>query len=207
MSKFWTTALLAAALLAVPAASRATIDALLDYTIIYQQLQTSDRCAMRMPMLASIGIPPASAMKAVFAPTKVFNDRLTSTTYSNINLAATSPAMVASYVSDGYSGSTLIYSMTVDVTALSVANGTTVTGRQKTVTAAKLALLAMAYTLDDMSEGNYRLTVRFVGLPSQWGLSGTKLYATTTYPYTSSSPLLSAYGDELINRDGTCPVR
>jgi hypothetical protein len=207
MRTTWNAALLATALTVVPATSHATVDGMLDYTVIYEEIQTGDRCLMRLPMLASLGIPPASAMKAVFAPTKVFNDRISSATYSNINLVATSPAMTATYLRDDFSGRTLTYAMTVNVSALAAANGSSTAGRQRTVTAAKLALLAMAYTLDDLSRGSYRLTVQFVGLPAQNGLAGTKLYATTTYPYTSGSTLLSAYGAELINVGGTCPVR
>ena len=190
-----TSLLVATTLAALPATSHATVDGMIDYTVIYQQLQTNDRCVMRMPMLATLGVPPASAMKAIFSPTRVFND-----------MVATSTPMVATYVRDGYTGTTISYSMTVDVTALARANGTTTAGRQRTLTSAKLGLLAMAYTLDDMSQGDFRLTVRFVGLPSQTGLSGTRLYATTTYPYSSSSPLIQAYGHELINVEGTCPV-
>ena len=31
-----------------------------------------------------------------------------------------------------------------------------------------------------------------------------RLYATTTYPYTASSPLLAAYDSELIDLNGSC---
>lgn len=207
MSKTWGKTPLALALLVLPASSRATVDAIIDYTIIYQQLQTDDLCAMRLPALAALGVPQASAMKAVFSPTRLFNDRATSTTYSNINLVMTNPPMIPAYVSDGFSGATMEYAMTINVAMLSSANGDTLEGRRRTVTSAKLALLAMAYTLDDMSQGNFRLTVRFLGLPSQAGLRGTRLYATTTYPYSSASPLLAAYGSELLNVNGTCPAR
>jgi hypothetical protein len=59
--------------------------------------------------------------------------------------------------------------------------------------------------LDDLTVGLWRVKVKFVGLPSQSSLPGTKLYATTSSPYSAASALLAAYTKELVNREGSCP--
>lgn len=181
--------------------ARATVDAFLEYTIPYQHLQTEDVCLTRQTMLASIGIPAGSVMRATFSPNAIFNEN---GGFTSINLIATTPPMVAAYVSDRYIGATMEYRMTVDVTALSAANGNTVAGRAATVRAAKLALLAMSDNLRALSNGNYRLWLTFIGLPTQTGLSGTRLHATTQYPYSGFSTLLPAYQRELIDVGGSC---
>jgi hypothetical protein len=192
--------------LAAAAPARATVDALLDYQVPYQHLQTDDVCFLHQTMWAEIGIPPASLMRAVFAPNQIFNETGLPTPYVNINLAATHPAMVASYVSDSYAGNVLTYEMSLDVTKLEAANGSTVAGRSATVKSAKLALLAVARSVAGLAgAGSWKLRVTFVGLPSQTGLTGTKLYATTQYAYGPGSPLLTAYEQELINVGGSCP--
>jgi hypothetical protein len=142
-------------------------------------------------------------MTGTFKQVKVFKEG-NSGSYVNINLLATSPTLVPAYVSDRWVGATYEYSMTLDVTALSNTNGTSLEGRTKTIKTAKLALLAMARNMHDLSNGQYRLWLRFFGLPSQTGLPGTRLYATTSYAYSSASPLLAAYEHELINLVGSC---
>src|SRR6478672_791821 len=86
--------------LGAAAPARATVDALLDYQVPYQHLQTEDVCFLHQTMWADIGIPPASLMRAVFAPNQIFNESGLPTRYVSINLAATQPAMSAAYVSD-----------------------------------------------------------------------------------------------------------
>lgn len=191
--------------LAAAAPARATVDALLDYQVPYAHLQTDDVCFLHQTMWADIGIPAASLMRAVFAPNQIFNESGLPTKYVSINLAATNPAMTATYVSDDFAGGIVTYEMKVDVTKLAAANGSTAGGRAATVKAAKLALLAMSRSMAPLGSSGWRLRVTFVGLPSQTDLAGTKLYATTQYAYGAGSPLLAAYEKELINVGGTCP--
>jgi len=197
-------ALLAGVFAFTPTAN-ATVDAILDYTIVYQEPQSDDYCFRKMPMHAELGIPGGSLMQAVFAPSQAYNQTGIPTQYVNINLVATNPPMVPSYVSDSIDADgTMNYAMKVNVTALSQKNGTSATGRLATIRAAKLGLLAMARSLSDLSGGKFRLKVTFVGLPSQSGLAGTTLPASTTWPYTASSPLLSKLQSEWINTGGSC---
>jgi hypothetical protein len=184
--------------------TQATVDAYVLYNVPYRSVQTDDICFMRLPLLGSFGIPQASLAQASLLPTQIRRDYPVG--YFNNNLAAPAKLMVHTYVSDSYTGTGVWeYSMKLDVRALATFNGTSLTGRRATIQSAKLALLAIARNMDDLSDGNYRLTVQFIGLPSQTSLPGTTLYATTRYPYTASSPLLIAYERELIDVEGSCP--
>lgn len=201
MKRLVAVAVLAAALVAAPQA-RATVDGYLAITTPYSHLETGDVCFMKTRMWATFGIPAASAMKGILKPVYVYKQPTDS--FVNVNLIATSPAMVATYTWDGMVNGVYEYRMTLDVSALRTAKGTTVAGRTATIRAAKLALLSMAKSLADITDGRYRLRVTFVGLPSQAGLTGTYLYASTTSPYTASSPLLLAYEAEIVNQNGSC---
>jgi hypothetical protein len=196
--------LLFAALAFTPSAD-ATVETILDYTIVYHEPQSDDYCYRTMPMRAELGIPGASVMQAVYAPVQVFNQNGIPSKYVNINLIATQPPMVPSYVSDSIDpDGTMNYAMKVDVTALAKANGTSTSGRLATIRAAKLGLLSMAKSISRISGGKFRLRVTFVGLPSQTGLPGLTLPATTTSPYSAASPLLAAFEKEWINTGGSC---
>lgn len=197
------TALAAATLGSSPAL--ATVEGYILYNVPYQSVQTDDVCFMRLPLLASFGIPQAALAQATLAPTQIRQDFPTPH-YFNNNLAAPATPMVHTYVSDAITTTGVWeYTMKLDVRALAAANGTTASGRAATIKAAKVALLALARNMDDLSDGNYRLRVTFVGLPSQVGLTGTTLYASTRYPYTSTSSLLTSYERELIDVEGSCP--
>ncbi len=196
-------ALIGTVTMATPA--DATVDAILDYTIVYQEPQSEDFCYRTMPMHAELGIPGGSLMLAVFAPVQIYNQSGMPSRYLDISLVSTQPPMVPTYVSDSIDANgTMNYAMKVDVTALAKANGTTSMGRLKTVRAAKLSLLAMARSMSELSGAKYRLKVTFVGLPSQSGLPGAVLPAATTWPYTASSPLLATLQKEWINAGGSC---
>lgn len=198
--------LVAAALLLVAAPAFATVDVLLDVNVPYQQLQTDDVCFARTPMWAQVGIPVGSAIEGSLKPWMVYRQTFSGTSgHVNLNLLAEGKPIGFTFVSDAYVGTTYEVSVVLDVTALSAANGTTVAGRTKTLRAAKLALLAVVRDLDDLTVGLWRVKVKFVGLPSQTSLPGTKLYATTSSPYSAASALLAAYTKELVNREGSCP--
>jgi hypothetical protein len=189
----------------VAAPAFATVDAFMEINIPYRELQTDDLCFMKAKMWAVIGIPPGSAMNGTFRPVYAFQEQNTAAfPYVNINVLATNPKVVVAYVSDRWIGSTLEYKMKVDLAALSLKNGTTLAGRTLTVTVGKLAVLAMARNLSQMARGNYKLWIQFIGIPSQTSIPGTKLYATTTYPYLDQSPLVIAYTKELLNRSNSC---
>jgi hypothetical protein len=188
---------------ALPAA--ATVDVLMDINVPYSELQSGDVCFMKTKMWAVIGIPPGSAMNGTFRPVYVFQEQNSAAfPYVNINLLATNPKVGVTYVSDRWVGSTLEYKMKVDLTALAQKNGPTLEGRTRTVTVGKLAVLAMARNLSQMSRGNYKLWIDFIGIPSQTGIPGTRLYATTSYPYGDKSPLVLNYTRELLNRSNSC---
>ncbi len=199
---------LAAALVLLAAApAHATVDVLLDINVPYQHLQSEDVCFARTPMWAQVGIPAGSAIEGSLKPWLVYRQSFTPAGSGavNLNLLAEGPAIGFTWVSDAYVGTTYEVTLKLDVTALSTSNGTTVAGRTKTIRAAKLALLAVVRDIDDLTVGGWRVRVTFVGLPSQTGLTGTKLYATTSSPYSAASALLTAYAKELINRSGSCP--
>jgi len=181
----------------------ATVDTYLDYHIAYRHPQTDDICIGEHRMYASLGIPAASMMEASLAPALVYNQ---GGGHIDINELTAGAPMVGAYVSDYVtSGGIWEYSMTLDVSARAAQNGTTVAGRQATIDTVKMFLVAMGENLDNYVPGAWRLSVQVIGLPSQTGLSGTSVYATTLWPYTASSTLLAAYRADVINVDGTCP--
>lgn len=183
----------------------ATVDAILDYSIVYREPQTDAICYRRLPMHAELGIPAASIMQAVFSPAYIVNQSGIPSPYLDINLVSTRSPMEPSWLSDGIDeAGTMSLGMKVDVTALAKANGSSVDGRQKTVRAAKLGLLSMARSMNELSRGKFKLSIQFVGLPSQAGLTGVRLPAVSRWPVTTSSPLLVTLERELIDVGGGC---
>ncbi len=88
-------------------------------------------------------------------------------------------------------------SLTIDVSAMPQS---TADQRLEALTHAKLALLAVTRTL----RYPYRATINITGLPSQAGISRpsfTAVHASTNWPYTDSSTLLSNYENELLSAD------
>ncbi|MGH1469156.1 MAG: hypothetical protein ACRBBP_09795 [Bdellovibrionales bacterium] len=86
-------------------------------------------------------------------------------------------------------------SLTIDVSAMPQS---TADERLEALTHAKLALLAVTRTL----RYPYRATINVTGLPSQAGISRpsfTSVHASTNWPYTDSSTLLSNYESELLS--------
>jgi hypothetical protein len=185
--------------------ANATVDAVLRYTVPYQHLSTDDVCLMRLPVLARFGIPAAALTEASLTATRVLQ-QFPSRHYANVNLAAPGKKLVHTYVSDRITTNGVWeYAMKLDVTRLATAGGTSIAGRTRTIRTAKLALIAIAKNLEDASQGSYQLTLTFTGLPSQAGLPGTELHATTLDAYSVDHPLLNAYISELIDVEGSCP--
>ena len=90
-------------------------------------------------------------------------------------------------------------SMTVNLTALTNANGLSVDGRAMTIKTAKLVLLSLNKNLNELSRGKYKLKLNFIGLPDQTAIAGERVYAQTRYAYSAVSPLIVAYTSELIS--------
>ncbi len=66
---------------------------------------------------------------------------------------------------------------------------------------AKLAILAVNKNFEEeLGAGNYKLWIRFEGLPAN-----AEVPATTAYPYTSASPIVKSLEKALINVYGQCP--
>ena len=185
--------------------ANATVDAFLDYNIVYRHLQTDDFCYGKLMMWAEIGIPPASQTTASISPTRILKQNSVSVSYVNINEIVRYPGLKAQYVSDEWSDTGVItYKMKIDLRSISVPGVDERTARQAIVHQAKFALLAMNRNMSTYFPQRYRLWITFIGLPKQTDLAGTILYATTNYPYTSGSPLIRAYETELINKDKSC---
>ncbi len=186
--------------------SFATVDALIDYTIIHRQLQTDDYCYKALPMWAEIGIPAASQMAGTMAPTRIFKQNSLGNSYVNINEISRVSGLKAEYINDTYDEQTGVYtySMSLDVSDHPAIGDNSPKARQGIVDQAKFALLAMNRNLAQYYPGKYKLWFTVDGLPSQAGLSGTPLPAKTQYPYTMQSPLRIAFEKELINLTGSC---
>jgi len=192
----------------------ATVDGFVRTTIITQDPQTEGYCYHPITTAAEVGIGLEAQTEGTLAPTFVYRNRpyagpfaeltlIAGRPYVNINEISLGAPIEHTYIEDRYVNGVIEYEIALDTTALAAHNGSTLAGREKTIRQAKLALLAIARNLEGYPEP-YRLFATFQGLPSQTGLSGTLLHATTHWPYTASSPLLAAYEAELIGAD--CPL-
>jgi hypothetical protein len=191
----------------------ATIDTVISTTIVYQHPQVEGHCYQQVPVAASIGIPAAVQIDAALSPHYAYTNNTGSNTqligglhYQNLNAIAVGPRIKHTYILDSYLASgTFEYRAELDVTDLATANGSSIDGRARTVLQAKLALLAAARVVaSNSTTGSYRLFLTFKGLPSQTGLPGTALPASTKWPYSSGSPVLAALQKELISAQ--CPA-
>lgn len=210
-------ALLAGAALIAPQTAGATVDALLETTIVVAHSEVETFCYFRVPVSAELGIPAMALVDGSLAPSYALRSAsplppewlppeiiaIGGRQYENINVLAHGAALAFRYEQDVFSASgTLELRGVLDVSALAAEQGDSVAGRQATVDRAKLALLAIAKDLKESNAfngGKYRLYLSFEGLPSQDGLRGGRLYAQTSVPYSGGSPLLAAYEQELID--------
>jgi uncharacterized protein (TIGR03382 family) len=208
------------ACLAAASGAHATVDGIFSANIIYQDPEEEGYCYAKVPVYGEVGIPPAILAEASLSPSyallsvswpegwterKVIDGR----SYIDVNAIARGAGIKHNYIFDyvttsGSNGDVLEYEAELDVTDLAAENGTDIDGRRKTITQAKLALLALAKNLKELSpSGLYRLDVSFKGLPDQSGLGGEPVYASSVWPYTGASPVLAAYENELITQ--WCP--
>lgn len=202
--------------LALTAPAHATVDALIPAVVIAKNVQTEGYCYLKVPVAAEVGIPIGEMIAATLSPHWALRNRTTSggfpeltlikgRTYVNLNEVSVGTPLKHSYLSDEYKGSTFIYRGELDVSDVSAKNGLTLAGRRATITRTKLALLAIAKDMG-LAAGpgkSWQLYLTIKGLPSQSGLGGTPVYATTSWPYTAGSTLFASYAAELI-RNGDC---
>jgi hypothetical protein len=206
-SRFSSVALAGVGAFTVATPSGATVTSLYDQVIIVADPQSADLCYSTVPVLGDFGIASGLMMQATFSAYRVPHvPAAGEPPYVDINVVATSPPMVPSFVDDGFDEATKTHMlrMKLDVSDLAASAGANEDGRRRVVQAAKLGLLAMTENMRKLSNGRYRLWVEIEGLPDQADLSGTPLHAKTKRPYSASSPLLAAYSTELINRHGSC---
>lgn len=192
--------------------AQATVDAYGHFYIPYAQIQSGDTCLDKQIMQAEYGIPLASLLEGVFAPTQTLQQNLGGTsTYGNINLlAAGNTTIPHNYNFDRYNNNGVYdYSFTLDMGPFNTLNGNTTAGRQKTRDLAKLALVAVIKTAEAThGAGQFRVWLQFTNLPSQAGLSGTPVYTGgvdwPTWPYTATSPVYQTYQNEMLGTN--CPT-
>jgi hypothetical protein len=201
---FATAILLSSVVVAMPA--RATVEAWLDVTVPMRHPQGSDVCLRPHAMIGSFGVPMVSVMESLITPQLMWNQ--STGEHEDVNQITKNAAapIVARYVIDGFNETTRVwsYSMDLDVRALAAARGSSLAGRADTIRRAKLFLVAAADTMGRLSNNRFQLRVRFIGLPDQTGVAGTRLYATTTSAYSAASTLLQRYRAELINVESMC---
>ncbi len=189
-------------------AAQATVSEYTEFFIPYERAQNEEICLSRQIMDAEFGIPLASMMTGIFAPTKTLQQRSsTANAWTNINLLAQGAGIPWKLNFDRYIQASSIYdySFTLDMGPLAAENGSSVSGRQKTRNAAKLAIIAVIKTAELMhGPGKFRVWLRFDHLPTQSGLRSVAVYAGgadwPSWPYTSSSPLVRTYLTEMLGR-------
>lgn len=186
--------------------ARATVSEYTEFYIPYQRLQSEEICLQKQIMEAEFGIPLASMMTGIFSPTRTLHQRLgMESEWKNINLLADGAEIPWDLVFDRYNENGIYdYSFTLDMGPAAEA-GDSVEARQKVADRAKLAIIAIIRTAESIHRaGRFRIWVHFVNLPSQDGVSGSKVYSGRTdwpgWPYTSSSPLYQAYLKEMIGK-------
>ncbi len=207
---------LACTLIGLAAPAHATVDAMIPAIVIAKNVQTEGYCYLKVPMAAEVGIPVGEMIAATLSPHWALRNRSTAggfaelttirgKSYVNLNEIAVGTPLKHTYLLDEYKGTTFIYRAELDASDLAAKNGTTLAGRRATILKTKLALLAIAKDMALVAgAGNpWQLHLTIKGLPSQSGLTGTPLYATTSWPYTAGSSLLAKYAAELI-RAGDC---
>ena len=179
--------------------AHATVDAWFAVATPVQAMQTEGVCFRDHTMHAAFGIPMMSVAKALTMPALVYVDDAPA--YEDMNAITTGldTFPIVTYLNDSFQEATGVWSFDIKVNlgAVARANGTSVAGRTDTIRRGKLLLLALVQNFHRVANGKYRLRVVFEGLPTQTGLPGTPLYATTQSPYSSTSRYLSAYRSEL----------
>lgn len=181
---------------------KATVDALIHYQFPYAAIQTEGYCLLKTVMWAELGIPSASAMEAIFSDVLIYRQS-SSRPGRQVNINALTD-IKAKFVRDEYHDEYRYAMFELDFQVVAGKNGNSIEGRQKTVNLAKLSTLALADTTAEQGSNAYKIDIVLKNLPSQAGLKGEKVHATTQFPYSEGSPLLSTYRKELVNLQGEC---
>ena len=189
--------------------ARATVSEYAEFYVPYARIQSEYICLSQQIMEAEFGIPLASILTGVFSETQTLRQSIGgSNSYHNINLLVDGSAKITPVLNfDRYHDNGIYdYSFTLDIAAFNALNGATQAGRQKTLTIAKLAVIAIIKTAERVHKpGKFRVWIKFDNLPDATGLSGQPVYAGKTdwpgWPFTAGSPLYKAYMAELIDQD------
>ena len=191
--------------------AHATVSEYSRFVIPYQLNQSEYTCLSQQIMQAEFGIPLASVLRGVFAETRTLHQSLSGTdTYRNINLLAEGATIPVNLNFDRFNEASGIYdySFTLDMAAFNTLHGSSVSGRQKTINTAKLAIISIIKTAGlTHGMGKFRVWIKLDNLPAVSGLSGLRVYEGNVdwpgWPYTAGSALATAYMDEMINVN--CP--
>ena len=187
----------------------ATVSEYTQFYVPYARVQSESVCLSRQIMEAEFGIPLASLMSGIFSETRTLHQNLGGQDdWKNINLLASGTTRIPWNLNfDRYNANGVYdYSFTLDMGAFATLYGGSVDGRQKTRDTAKLAIIAILRTAEQMhGAGRFRVWIRFNNLPSQNGLSGTGVNMGSVdwpgWPYTSSSVLYRSYLAEMIGSE------
>lgn len=191
----------------------ATVSEYTPYYIPYERYQSGFICMHQQMMLAEFGIPLASLINGIVAPTRTLVQKSSGAPdYQNINLLAPEEARIEwSLNFDRYHSDTGVtdYSFRLDLAAFDALYGNTVAERQKTRDLAKLMLIALVQTAEVLhGEGQFRIWVQWQNLPAQSDLAGLVVNEGgadwPTWPWTSTSPAYEAYQAEMLHDD--CPA-
>ena len=187
--------------------AKATVSALSDVVIPYKTIQSDEICLMKQKMIAEFGIPLGSLMEGILEENQVRQQILGGGSFfTNINLLAEGTKISSTYISDNYTADEIWeYEFALDFAAVAALNGPSVAGRQKTIDRAKLAVISILNTAElTFGARKFRITLNLNNLPSQAGLTGNTVFPTTSFHYTSSSPVLAGYEAELLS--ASCPA-
>lgn len=173
------------------------------YFIPYERIQSGYTCLHKALMIGDFGIPLDSKLRGIFS--KKMTLRESTNSYINTNLLVDGTTTIGHTLNfERLAGAITEYSFKLDLAAFNTLNGNTVSGRQKTINTAKLAIISIVKTIEQTyGAGAFRIWVQFDNLPSQVGLTGLSVFTALpdwpSWPYTSTSPLYNTYKAELIS--------
>jgi hypothetical protein len=182
----------------------ATVDAYIDYTVVYKEIQTDDYCYRSLPMWAEIGIPTASQMTALVTPTKILKLNSLGSSYIDINEVTKVPGIEAEYGNDTFDEATGVYTYTMKLNLKkhAWAGNSSVAARQTIVNQAKFALLAMNKNLAKVYPGKYKLWFTF---PVRFERNCSA--CSNAVSIHSRKPLDYGFGERTHQRRGQLPLR
>ncbi len=142
----------------------ATVSEFTSFYIPYQRVQSEYICLDKQIMQTDFGIPLASMVKGVLAPTKTLHQSFAiPDSYKNINLLAmNNTRIVDNLTSDSFNAGVYDYSFTLNLAQLNTFNGSSLSGRQKTKNTAKLAVVSIIKTAILIhGAGHFRVRIQY----------------------------------------------